>query len=205
VLVLVLVLLGVIVFGIRQNLNQKADELDKAERSESIENPMNAAFGVPGSSSGVWKEVVDKTSGKTYYVNRQTKATTWERPAELSNSHGGGVGPMGTGGDGGSHPVWKEVVDKTSGKTYYVNRQTKATTWDRPAELGDGSSGGGSGGVGVGSSGNGGSHPVWKEVVDKTSGKTYYVNRQTKATTWDRPAELGDGGGSGAAPESIEV
>jgi hypothetical protein len=132
VAVLLLVVVGGICgFGFMQH-KKKAEDEDKQERSENIENPMNAAGGGGGGGGGggnaVWKEVVDKNSGKTYYVNRQTKATTWDRPPELDAAGGGG-------GGGGGNAVWKEVVDKNSGKTYYVNRQTKAPTWDRPPEL----------------------------------------------------------------------
>jgi outer membrane protein assembly factor BamB len=72
--------------------------------------------------------VVDKSSGKTYYVHRQTKETTWNRPAEL------GAQPGVPGVDGGDSE-WKEVIDKNSGRPYYVHRQTKETRWDRPADL----------------------------------------------------------------------
>ena len=50
----------------------------------------------------------------------------------------------------------------------------------------------------------GGGKPMWREVLDKSSGKVYYVNRDTNETTWTKPAELGGGGGAGGAELEVE-
>lgn len=182
VLVLILVVVGVVGYGVWQKSKQRAEEQDKAERSESVQNPMNAAFvGSANGGASEWKEVVDQSSGRTYYVNRQTKATTWDRPAALGVSGSGGgaaadVRRAASGASGGSHPVWKEVVDQNTGKTYYVNRQTKATTWDRPAELAAAESA---------------SSSEWVEHFDKERNRPYYSNKVTKETSWTKPADSG--------------
>lgn len=31
--------------------------------------------------------------------------------------------------------------------------------------------------------------PLWREYTDHSSGQTYYFNRETKETTWDRPGD----------------
>lgn len=65
-----------------------------------------------------WVEHKDPTSGKTYYANSKTGATSWEKPADF-----GGAGASG----------WTAVKDPTSGKTYYHNTATGATSWEKPA------------------------------------------------------------------------
>jgi hypothetical protein len=95
--------------------------------SENIENPMNTGWERGGNA--VWKEVVDKNSGKTYYVNRQTRATTWDRPPELDAAGGGGGG----GGDESLPFGWVERTHE--GRAYYVNTCTRESRWTRPLHV----------------------------------------------------------------------
>ncbi len=37
-----------------------------------------------GKSSGVWRSAVDAKSGRTYYINKETKEVTWNKPIELA-------------------------------------------------------------------------------------------------------------------------
>ena len=123
---------------VKMQKSKESAENSEEKNSQQIFNPMNAPavethavmnpMGAGANSNLQWKEVVDKSSGKTYYVHRQTKETTWNRPAEL------GAQPGVPGVDGGDSE-WKEVIDKNSGRPYYVHRQTKETRWDRPADL----------------------------------------------------------------------
>uniref|UniRef100_A0A8C7MRK1 E3 ubiquitin-protein ligase n=1 Tax=Oncorhynchus kisutch TaxID=8019 RepID=A0A8C7MRK1_ONCKI len=50
--------------------------------------------------------------GRTYYVDHNTKTTTWERPQPLP-------------------PGWERRVDDR-GRIYYVDHNTRTTTWQRP-------------------------------------------------------------------------
>ena len=68
---------------------------------------------------------------------------------------------------GGGRPVWKELQDKTSGRLYYVNRETRETTWTKPAELGGGAAAGGTSQPTASASG-------WVEKTDPASGRKYY-------------------------------
>lgn len=97
------------------------------------------------SSSDGWVATVDKTSGKTYYYNKQTKATSWTKP---ENFDGGAAAPAAAAAASDvKQPTneeleaiganWSEVTDPKSGKKYYYNKKTKRTEWNRPACMGD--------------------------------------------------------------------
>ena len=60
-----------------------------------------------------WDEHVDG-SGRTYFVHRETRETSWAVP----------------GGSG-----WVELFDPSSGRPYFVHEKTRTTTWERPAAL----------------------------------------------------------------------
>ncbi|XP_053539916.1 NEDD4-like E3 ubiquitin-protein ligase WWP1 isoform X2 [Ictalurus punctatus] len=58
-----------------------------------------------------WEQRKDP-HGRTYYVDHNTRTTTWERPQPLP-------------------PGWERRVD-TRGRIYYVDHNTRTTTWQRP-------------------------------------------------------------------------
>lgn len=137
-----------------------------------------------------WVEKVDSKSGKTYFLNRQTKETTWTRPPELAAST-----PPEKAQSASTSPLpdpWVAKTDSTSGKTYYVNRLTKETSWTRPTAPTAKAA------TPTAESGTAPSSPTppvvssasspWVEKIDPASGKTYYVNRVTKETSWTKPA-----------------
>ena len=72
-----------------------------------------------------------RKSGRKYYVNRNTKETSWKKPADFDAPLSGGGGD----GSGAGKTLWKELTDKSSGRKYYVNRQTKETSWNKPADF----------------------------------------------------------------------
>ncbi|XP_051466382.1 NEDD4-like E3 ubiquitin-protein ligase WWP1 isoform X1 [Apus apus] len=70
----------------------------------------------PGSASTEplppgWEQRKDP-HGRTYYVDHNTRTTTWERPQPLP-------------------PGWERRVDDR-GRVYYVDHNTRTTTWQRP-------------------------------------------------------------------------
>uniref|UniRef100_A0A8C5BPJ3 E3 ubiquitin-protein ligase n=1 Tax=Gadus morhua TaxID=8049 RepID=A0A8C5BPJ3_GADMO len=60
---------------------------------------------------GWWEQRKDP-HGRTYYVDHNTRTTTWERPQPLP-------------------PGWERRVDDR-GRIYYVDHNTRTTTWQRP-------------------------------------------------------------------------
>jgi hypothetical protein len=132
----------------RDDSDDEADPTVSAEKrlaGESVssrpeEAPKPAATAIVGNEKPLWKEVVDKSSGKPYWYNRVTKETTWDNP--ISKIEAAPVvapppqpqpSPVAKSGDKPvEKPLWKEVVDKSSGKSYWYNRVTKEVTWDDP-------------------------------------------------------------------------
>ena len=83
-----------------------------------------------GASGGAgWTKNKDPTSGKSYYHNKATGETQWEKPAAAGAATTVGVNPMADGLPSG----WTTAVDKSSGKTYYFCAATGETSWDMPS------------------------------------------------------------------------
>ena len=74
-----------------------------------------------------WNEAVDRSSGRTYYVNHMSRQTTWTPPIDpASMNHV-------QGGVGGALPHgWEQKVDPASNMVYYVDHVNKRTSWVRP-------------------------------------------------------------------------
>ncbi|CAK9298000.1 unnamed protein product [Gordionus sp. m RMFG-2023] len=68
-----------------------------------------------------WEARLDPT-GRPYYVDHNTRSTTWERPSE--NDASPDLSPSLPEG-------WETRVDP-NGRTYYVDHVTRSTTWARP-------------------------------------------------------------------------
>ena len=81
-----------------------------------------------GDVKTLWKPVVDPSSGKTYYVNRNTKASVWEKPADADKPW---VNPESQ-QDQQLPPGWVEHFDPKRQKPYYHNTNTGETVWKRP-------------------------------------------------------------------------
>jgi len=104
----------------------------------------------------------DESSGGTFYINRRTRRTTW-------TEKGGGGGDVGRAG---------EMVEMAEEEKEWKEK----SNWGKVKEA-----------VGAGGAGGG-----WDAVLDAASGQNYFVNRETRATTWtDRSGESGEETGQG--------
>eukprot|EP01043_Picozoa_sp_COSAG02_P034782 COSAG02_NODE_2452_length_8826_cov_16.362668_8_plen_125_part_00 len=92
-------------------------------QDETVINPLDSS-GVRDVKT-LWKSVVDPSSGRTYYVNRNTKATVWEKPADADKPW---VKPE----DQQLPSGWVEHFDPKRQKPYYHNTNTGETVWKRP-------------------------------------------------------------------------
>lgn len=86
--------------------------------------------------AAAWVATIDANTGRTYYYNKKSNATTWEKPKE-------GVENVTDAKDAKKMPtesatrklLWRNVLDANTGMPYWVNRATKAVQWeDPPAE-----------------------------------------------------------------------
>ena len=75
-------------------------------------------------------------------------------------------------------PLWTEHRGK-DGRTYWYNRETKKSSWEKPEALG---------GV-AGAAGAPTAATPWREVK-APDGRPYFYNRETKASVWVCPPEL---------------
>lgn len=71
---------------------------------------------------GLWQEA-RAPDGRSYYYNTQTKATSWQKPAELMTPVERALAGQ----------PWKEYT-APDGRKYYAHSQTKQTVWEMPTE-----------------------------------------------------------------------
>ncbi|XP_028304570.1 NEDD4-like E3 ubiquitin-protein ligase WWP2 isoform X2 [Gouania willdenowi] len=176
------------------------------------ESSPNAASGTEQASNNTTESNTDSLPagweqrvlphGRVYYVDHNTKTTTWERPL-----------PSG----------WEKRVDQR-GRFYYVDHNTRTTTWQRPTAesvrnyqqwQSQRSQLQGamhqfsqrflyqSSGAPVENDPLGPLPPGWEKRQD--NGRVYFVNHNTRTTQWDDPRTQGSrqGGSPGAYDRSF--
>ncbi|KAM4029491.1 NEDD4-like E3 ubiquitin-protein ligase WWP1 isoform 2-T3 [Anomaloglossus baeobatrachus] len=163
-------------------------------RQTSVAAPADPVRQQPGTApeplpSG-WEQRKDP-HGRTYYVDHNTRTTTWERPQPLP-------------------PGWERRVDDR-GRVYYVDHNTRTTTWQRPTmesvrnfEQWQSQRNQLQGAMqqfnqrylysaSMLSAENdplGPLPPGWERRVDSTD-RVYFVNHNTKTTQWEDPRTQG--------------
>ncbi|KAB1256420.1 NEDD4-like E3 ubiquitin-protein ligase WWP1 [Camelus dromedarius] len=167
----------------------EAAKLRQPEGSVEPMRPQSANASTETLPSG-WEQRKDP-HGRTYYVDHNTRTTTWERPQPLP-------------------PGWERRVDDR-GRVYYVDHNTRTTTWQRPTMesvrnfeqwqsqrsqlqgamqqfnqryLYSASM------LAAENDPYGPLPPGWEKRVDSTD-RVYFVNHNTKTTQWEDPRTQG--------------
>lgn len=99
----------------------------------------------------VWVKATDPDSGEPYFVHVETHETTWDRPDDYFSDADGDAAAAAAGDDAPapasaapSHAQartrsrWVPVEDADSGAVYYVHKDTRESTWDRPDDYATG-------------------------------------------------------------------
>ncbi|KAK2495275.1 hypothetical protein MC885_000121, partial [Smutsia gigantea] len=169
------------------SLPAPAPPAEGEEPSTSGTQPLPAAAQAPDALPAGWEQR-ELPNGRVYYVDHNTKTTTWERPLP---------------------PGWEKRTDPR-GRFYYVDHNTRTTTWQRPTAeyvrnyeqwqsqrsqlqgamqhfsqrfLYQSSS------AATDHDPLGPLPPGWEKRQD--NGRVYYVNHNTRTTQWEDPRTQG--------------
>ncbi|XP_068437387.1 NEDD4-like E3 ubiquitin-protein ligase WWP1 [Clinocottus analis] len=176
-----------------EDCNQEAAPPDPDAEPDSTPQTLPTSTQAPASSSAAKPADSTAAASSTFAspaqgpntITTSTSSSSSPPALEEANASGGGGG-----GDGGSSsssatvtvdgakprqqapnagasdplpPGWEQRKDP-HGRTYYVDHNTRTTTWERPQPL----------------------PPGWERRVDDR-GRIYYVDHNTRTTTWQRP------------------
>ncbi|KAJ2315603.1 NEDD4 E3 ubiquitin-protein ligase [Coemansia sp. RSA 2704] len=167
-----------------------------------------AASGLPTG----WEQRVDHL-GRMYYVDHNTRTTTWHRPTEPSgasateptdterqrhmsrtlpgNATGRGSPSESSGSALGPLPSGWEQRLTPEGRPYFVNHIARTTTWDDPRSRSNQAPSSNRAAAVAGIAGQTASRlgplPSGWEMRLTAQGRVYFVDHNTKTTTWDDP------------------
>ncbi|KAE9024757.1 hypothetical protein PF011_g3347 [Phytophthora fragariae] len=79
--------------------------------------------------TSVWSAHVTK-EGRTYYYNRSTKQSAWEKPADFDGDESSAAASAPSAA--AKKVEWEELWDPKNERAYYYNRATRKTQWQRP-------------------------------------------------------------------------
>ncbi|KAM9689791.1 NEDD4-like E3 ubiquitin-protein ligase WWP1 isoform 1-T2 [Dama dama] len=178
--------------SISSSASSSAFEAAKLRQPDGCMEPVRQQSGSTNTETlpSGWEQRKDP-HGRTYYVDHNTRTTTWERPQPLP-------------------PGWERRVDDR-GRVYYVDHNTRTTTWQRPTMesvrnfeqwqsqrsqlqgamqqfnqryLYSASM------LAAENDPYGPLPPGWEKRVDSTD-RVYFVNHNTKTTQWEDPRTQG--------------
>ena len=162
---------------------KSADEKNTPTSAMDFSNPAN--FETKKENDAVpdgWEKHVSKNSdpGKSYYVNKKTGETTWEKPTSNTNSSAS----VSEKSSDSLPDGWTAHVSENTkpGETYYYNEKTDQTVWEKPTTNTSSSA--------SESEKSSDSLPDgWTAHVSENTrpGETYYYNEKTDQTVWEKP------------------
>lgn len=109
--------------------DDEAEQEGKDESSDDDEAELTAS--VESNSAAVEGKVDDSPSSSRDAAQSTSAATDGATPT--ASSAAASSAPL----TANAKPLWRQVLDKSSGKPYWYNRQTKETTWVNPFPDGD--------------------------------------------------------------------
>lgn len=129
-------------------------------------------------------------SGQLYYIDHTTRTTSWHLPsppADAPTPHRP-IQPSTDSSDTPLPPGWAQK-DTPEGRPYYVDHNTRNTTWVRPdpgQHRNRAEAGAGEGTTAEGTAGSGKLPPGWEQRYGE-SGRVYFIDHSRKVTTWIDP------------------
>ncbi|KAJ7761524.1 hypothetical protein DFH07DRAFT_815291 [Mycena maculata] len=154
-----------------------------------------------------WERRTDP-QGRTYYVDHSTRSTTWHRPQaapvaprvpapqpgpspgrtpSVGNTSAAAAAPAQTTGTYADVPLplvgWEERRTP-EGRPYFVDHQTRTTTWVDPRRAGVPTA---AAPAATMANANLGPLPSGWEMRLTSTGRVYFVDHNTKTTAWDDP------------------
>nr|XP_033494611.1 NEDD4-like E3 ubiquitin-protein ligase WWP1 isoform X2 [Epinephelus lanceolatus] len=179
-----------------EDCNQDATQPDPDIAPNSTSQTLPTSTQAPTSSSSSAAKPIDGTAAAAAAAAAAASSSTFASPAQgatssSSSTSSPAIGEANASGGGGASssssatvttdgakprqqvpsagapdplpPGWEQRKDP-HGRTYYVDHNTRTTTWERPQPL----------------------PPGWERRVDDR-GRIYYVDHNTRTTTWQRP------------------
>ncbi|XP_070841673.1 NEDD4-like E3 ubiquitin-protein ligase WWP1 [Chaetodon trifascialis] len=174
----------------QEDSNQDATVPDSDTAPNSTSQPLSTSTQAPASSSAA-KPTDGTTAAASSTFTSTAQGATTITTSSSSSSSSPAIGEANASGAGGGSssssatattdgakprqqapsagasdplpPGWEQRKDP-HGRTYYVDHNTRTTTWERPQPL----------------------PPGWERRVDDR-GRIYYVDHNTRTTTWQRP------------------
>ncbi|KAH9989537.1 hypothetical protein BJV77DRAFT_1016981 [Russula vinacea] len=126
-----------------------------------------------------WEQRYDPR-GRPYYVDHNTRSTTWTRPP----SHASSIAPNGTYADVRLPLGWEERR-AADGRPYFVDHHTRTTTWNDPRRTS--ASAAAATTTALANRAALGPLPSGWEMRMTSTRRIYFVDHNTRTTTWDDP------------------